>query len=54
MVLIDYAGGVGDLSLLAKELGIGTVIYNDISDELAKDARCADRYESGCRPLCCD
>ena len=40
MVLIDYAGGVGDLSLLAKELGIGTVIYNDISDELAKDARC--------------
>ena len=40
MVLVDYGGGVGDISLLAKELGIGTVIYNDIYGELAKDAHC--------------
>jgi 2-polyprenyl-3-methyl-5-hydroxy-6-metoxy-1,4-benzoquinol methylase len=30
IVLIDYGGGSGFHSLLARELGIGTVIYNDI------------------------
>jgi hypothetical protein len=29
-VLVDYGGGTGCLSFLAKEMGIGTVIYNDI------------------------
>lgn len=36
-VCIDYGGGSGVLSLLAKELGIGTVIYNDIYDVSCKD-----------------
>ncbi len=31
-VLVDYGGGYGFLSLLAKELGVGCVIYNDIYD----------------------
>lgn len=30
VVLIDYGGGPGFHSLLAREVGIGTVIYNDI------------------------
>ncbi len=38
-VLVDYGGGTGILSLLAKELGIGTVIYNDIYN-----VSCADAY----------
>lgn len=38
-VFIDYGGGPGTLSLLAKELGIGTVIYNDIYDVSCRDAR---------------
>ena len=38
-VLIDYGGGCGLLSLLAKEVGIGTVIYNDIYDVSCKDAK---------------
>ena len=29
-VFVDYGGGTGLYALLAKELGIGTVIYNDI------------------------
>ena len=37
-VFIDYGGGSGILSLLAKEFGIGTVIYNDIYDVSCKDA----------------
>ena len=36
-VCIDYGGGSGLLSLLAKELGIGTVIYNDIYDVSCRD-----------------
>jgi hypothetical protein len=31
-VLVDYGGGSGLLSFLATEMGIGTVIYNDIYD----------------------
>jgi 2-polyprenyl-3-methyl-5-hydroxy-6-metoxy-1,4-benzoquinol methylase len=30
LTIIDYGGGSGILSYLAKELGVGTVIYNDI------------------------
>lgn len=32
ITLVDYGGGTGVLSLLAKETGIGHVIYNDIYD----------------------
>lgn len=38
-VLLDYGGGTGILALLAKELGIGTVIYNDIYDVSCEDAK---------------
>jgi len=31
-VFVDYGGGTGLYALLAKELGIGTVLYNDIYD----------------------
>lgn len=37
-VFIEYGGGIGMLSLLAKEIGIGIVIYNDIYDISCKDA----------------
>lgn len=36
--LLDYGGGSGVISLLAKEAGIGTVIYNDIYDVSCEDA----------------
>lgn len=36
-VLVDYGGGSGLISLLAVEVGIGTVIYNDIYDVSCKD-----------------
>ena len=35
--LVDYGGGSGLISFLAAEMGIGTVIYNDIYD-----VSCAD------------
>lgn len=38
-VLVDYGGGSGIFSLLAKEVGIGTVIYNDIYDVSCADIR---------------
>ena len=38
-VFLDYGAGSGILSLLAKELGIGTVIYNDIYDISCRDAQ---------------
>ena len=38
IVLVDYGGGTGLLSLLAKEAGVGTVIYDDIFDESCKNA----------------
>lgn len=37
-VFVDYGGGVGILSLLAKKAGIETVIYNDIYDIACEDA----------------
>jgi hypothetical protein len=36
-VLVDYGGGSGLISLLAAEMGIGTVIYNDIYDVSCTD-----------------
>lgn len=36
-VLVDYGGGSGLISLLAVEMGIGTVIYNDIYDVSCTD-----------------
>lgn len=38
LVFIDYGGGSGLLSILAKELRLGTVIYNDIYDVSCNDA----------------
>jgi hypothetical protein len=37
-VLVDYGGGNGLISFLALELGVGTVIYNDIFDVSCRDA----------------
>lgn len=39
LVFVDYGGGCGILSFLAVELGVGTVIYNDIYDVSCQDAR---------------
>jgi hypothetical protein len=36
---VDYGGGHGVMSLLAKELGIGRVIYNDIYDVSCNDVQ---------------
>lgn len=38
LVLVDHGGGSGLLSLLAREAGIGTIIYNDIYDVSCRDA----------------
>lgn len=38
-VLVDYGGGSGIFSILAKALGVGTVIYHDIYDVSCQDAR---------------
>lgn len=54
-VFLEYGGGSGMLSLLAKELDIGTVIYNDIYDVSCRDAKViagsigveADHYVEG-------
>jgi hypothetical protein len=39
IVLVDYGGGSGMCSLLAKEAGIGTVVYVDIYDVCCHDAQ---------------
>ena len=39
VVLIDHGGGCGIMSFLAKELGIGKVIYNDIYDVSCNDVK---------------
>ena len=36
---VDYGGGSGFFSLLAKELGFGTVVYNDIYNVSVDDAK---------------
>ncbi len=38
-VLIDYGGGSGLISLLAKEAGVGRVIYNDIFETSITDVK---------------
>jgi 2-polyprenyl-3-methyl-5-hydroxy-6-metoxy-1,4-benzoquinol methylase len=38
-VLVDYGGGSGLLSLLARAAGVGTVVYTDIYDVACRDAR---------------
>jgi len=38
-VLVDYGGGSGLISFLALEMGVGTVIYNDIYDVSCADVR---------------
>lgn len=38
LTLCDYGAGSGVLGMLAKELGVGTVIYNDIYDLACRDA----------------
>ncbi|MFX1567641.1 MAG: hypothetical protein ACFFCV_04650 [Promethearchaeota archaeon] len=38
-VFIEYGGGSGIFSLLAKEIGIGKVIYNDIYSTSCRDAK---------------
>jgi 2-polyprenyl-3-methyl-5-hydroxy-6-metoxy-1,4-benzoquinol methylase len=38
-IIVDYGGGSGILSLLAKELGVGRVIYNDIYDVSCNDIK---------------
>ena len=38
LTVVDYGGGSGVLSLLAKELGVGTVIYIDIYEVSRADA----------------
>ena len=42
--IVDYGGGNGLIALLAREAGIGTVVYNDIFD-----GSCADAREIGVR-----
>ena len=38
LTLVDYGAGTGVLAMLAKEVGFGKVIYNDIYDVSCKDA----------------
>jgi len=38
-VFVDYGGGIGILSMLAKEMGVGMVIYNDIYDVSCNDVK---------------
>jgi len=37
-VIVDYGGGSGTMSMMAKELGIGTVVYADVYDGSCADA----------------
>jgi len=39
-ILVDYGGGSGVMSLLAKEMGIGTVVYSDIYGVSCHDVEC--------------
>ena len=42
-VLVDYGGGAGLLSLLARVAGVGTVVYTDIYDVACRDAQLLGR-----------
>lgn len=54
-VFVDYGGGTGIMSLLAREMGFGTILYVDIYDVSCKDAeliacsvdKSADKYIYG-------
>lgn len=37
-IIVDYGAGTGVLAMLAKEVGFGKVVYNDIYDVSCKDA----------------
>lgn len=39
VTIVDYGGGNGLIALLAREAGIGTVVYNDIFEGSCTDAR---------------
>lgn len=39
ITLLDHGGGTGSITLLAKAIGVGTVIYNDIYDVSCEDAK---------------
>jgi 2-polyprenyl-3-methyl-5-hydroxy-6-metoxy-1,4-benzoquinol methylase len=39
IVFLDYGGGLGIMSMLAKEAGVGTVVYTDIYPKSCKDAK---------------
>ncbi len=39
VALVDHGGGLGLISLLAKEMGVGRVIYNDIDVKFAEAAQ---------------
>jgi 2-polyprenyl-3-methyl-5-hydroxy-6-metoxy-1,4-benzoquinol methylase len=43
MVLVEYGGGVGLHSLLARQLGIGTVVYSDIDHGMCEQAKTIGR-----------
>jgi len=47
LTVLDYGGGCGILSMLAKETGFGTVVYSDIYDVSCRDARLFARA-AGC------
>lgn len=53
-IFIDYGGGTGFLSLLAKEMGIGMVLYNDIYDVSCRDVqRLSHALELGIDGIIC-
>jgi SAM-dependent methyltransferase len=43
-VIVDYGGGSGIFSLLAKETGIGTIVYTDIYDVSCKDMKTLSQH----------
>lgn len=54
VVLIDFGGGSGLLSLLAKEAGVGKVLYNDIFETSCDDVRLlAKTFELGIDDYIC-
>ncbi len=45
-VVLEYGGGAGLGSLLARELGVGTVLYEDFFDGSCRDAKTIGKYMS--------